>query len=117
MSKKWEKAIGGASPAMREYVAAMSRDLEGRRFHADCSNLARIQAIALKAEYGADITNDFDAIPGETLAHKLVFLAAPTRGEMAFILTATDGFTISVCMTNDPVIRARLEADTKERMN
>jgi hypothetical protein len=108
---EWEEAIGGASPAMHSYVEGMNRDLERRGgLRRDCSNLAGIKVAALKEALRAEITDGFDRIPGETLAHKLVFLARPTGGEMGFLLTSTTGTEVNIFMTNDPVIRAKLEA-------
>lgn len=116
--KEWEEAIGGASPAMHAYVEAMNKDLEERSsLKRDCSNLAHIKAVALNKSFGADLEGNFDEIPGETLGHKLVFLAAPTRGEIAFFLTADDGATANIFMTNDPKTRAKLEAKLKSQLN
>ena len=115
--REWEEAIGGASPAMHAYVEAMNKDLEGSSLKRDCSNLAHIKAVALNKSFGADLRGNFDEIPGETLGHKLVFLAAPTRGEIAFFLTADDGTTANIFMTDDPKTRAKLKAKLEGRLN
>lgn len=113
--KEWVEAVGGkVSPVMVDYVINLNRDIDKGPLRSDCSNLARIISISLLHAVGTDIRGDFEEIPGETLGHKLVFLTIPTRGEMAFQLTNTDGDTFSICISNDVNARAALEAKARE---
>jgi hypothetical protein len=116
-NQEWEEAIGGVTPEMRYYVKGMQEDMKDCPVKPDCSNLASLQMIGLAEEVYAEITDGFDKIPGETLVHKLIYLAFPTHGNMGFIITSTEGKTFTVCMTNDPSIRARLEDKTRAWLN